>query len=106
MKKNCVQVQKAKGKTWHHLARDFDFFVSNQTWKLLHFLQAIRLDSPMGSSPSASECTLPEAKKPCLPFWEINPVKNASKIKGFATQTKIKISISSKNCAESLKMLL
>lgn len=53
------------GKTWHHLAVDFDFFVRNQAWRLPHFLHAICLHSLNASSPSPSELPKPEPEKPC-----------------------------------------
>lgn len=67
-----TNIERIKVKTWHHLAVDFDFFVWIQTWKAPHFLQAICLDSPKGSSPSAAVCANPEAKNLCLPFWTTN----------------------------------
>jgi hypothetical protein len=78
LKASLRERENTKGEedTWHHLARDFCFLVCIQRWKPPHFLQAIRLESPNGSSPSASECPNPEEKNPCLLFWQNSIIHN------------------------------
>lgn len=73
-KQNKIKSLKLKRKTWHHLAWDFNFLVWIHKWKLLHFLQAIRLDSPEGSSLSVAERE--NENGPLPPLYKINASMN------------------------------